>query len=420
MKTSLSAAEARRIAIAAQGLARPRPSTATAAHLARAFSRMGTLQIDSVNVFARSHYMPLFSRVGVYDTATADRLLFATGAPYVESWAHVAAFIPREDWGLFAFRHDANRARYGAKPDGWFSAHQDVVDAVRGELAARGPLRSSEIEHEVERTARGSWSSWNDVKRALEYLFLFGDVAVAGRKGFERRYALAEHVLSQEHRTPVPRDVATRELVQRAARAYGVATASDLADYWRLGDRARVLTAISDLVDAGTLHPVTVDGWDRAGRPLAAWLHRDAVMPRTVDATAILTPFDPMVWFRERAARLFGFEYRIEIYTPAAQRRFGYYSLPILVGDTIVGRTDLKADRASSTLLVQSVWWEHGRPDHAAERLAAEVQTAARWQKLDAISISSWGNGVADLADALPGAARHEAGPPAGSVDATA
>lgn len=413
VKDSLSAAEARRIALAAQGFARRRPEAAGTRQLNGMLGRMGVLQIDSVNVFARSHYMPLFSRVGAYDTAALDRLLFARKAPYVESWAHVAAFIPAADWGLFAFRHADNRAKYGTKPDGWFQSHIETVDWVRAELAARGPLRPAQIERDVAEIRRGPWWDWDDVKTALEYLFLFGEVAIAGRRGFERTYALAEQVIPESAREPVPRAEAIGVLVERAARAYGVATASDIADYWRLKDRAAVLGAIRDLEDAGVVRPVTVAGWTSAGRPAKAWLHADAALPRRVHATAILTPFDPVVWFRDRAERLFDFEYRIEIYTPAPQRRFGYYSLPVLVGDDIVGRVDLKSDRAASTLLVQSAWWEHGRPTEAAERLADELRTAARWQGLEAVSVSRWGDAVDDLAAALPEARRHEAGPAA-------
>jgi len=209
---------------------------------------------------------------------------------------------------------------------------------------------------------------------------------------------------------PVARDDAIRELIARAAKAHGVGTASDLADYWRLKDRRAVMTAIHDLQDSGLLQPVTVRGWKSAGRPAKTWVHRDAALPRRVDAAAILTPFDPVVWFRDRAQRLFAFEYRIEIYTPAPQRRFGYYSLPVLIGDDLVGRVDLKADRATSTLRVQSAWWEHGRPSDAAPRLADELRAAARWRGLDSISISRWGDATDDLAEVLPEARRHDAG----------
>lgn len=395
------------MALNAQGLAASRPANPGPRQLHAALRRMRVLQIDSVNVFARSHYMPLFSRLGPYDPAMLDRLLFARRPAYTESWAHVASFIPATDWGLFAFRWEQLRAKYGTGE--WMRQHGDVMAWVRAELAARGPLRPAEIDHDAKRARRGPWWDWDVVKEALERLFLFGEVAIAGRRGFERRYALAEQVIPEAGLVPVPRDTAIRELVRRAAAAYGVATASDLADYWRIRDRRALMTAILELEDAGVLRPVTVAGWGSAGRPARAWLHRDAVVPRRVDATALLTPFDPVVWFRDRAERLFGFEYRIEIYTPAPQRRFGYYSLPVLVGDDLVGRVDLKADRAASTLLVQSAWWEHGRPADAAERIAGELRAAARWQGLEHISVSGWGDAASDLAVALPEARRHGA-----------
>jgi uncharacterized protein YcaQ len=411
VKSSLSAAEARRIALAAQGFGRPRPADPGTRQLNLAIGRMATLQIDSVNVFARSHYMPLFSRLGPYDTATLDRLLFASKSPYVEYWAHMASFIPATDWALFRFRMDALREKYGTKPGGWFDTNREIVEWVRRELADRGPLRPAEIEHDAKTAGRGPWWDWDVVKNALEYLWMFGDVAIAGRRGFERRYALAEQVIPADTlNAPVARPDAIRELVRRAAAAYGIATASDLADYWRIKDRPALMAAIGDLQDAGELAPVTVEGWTAAGRPAKAWVHRGAVLPRKVDAVALLTPFDPVVWFRDRAERMFAFEYRIEIYTPAPKRRYGYYSLPVLVGDDIVGRVDLKADRASSTLLVQSAWWEHGRPADAAARVADELRAAARWQNLDAISVSRWGDAVDDLAGVLRGARRHEVG----------
>jgi len=412
VKQTLSAAEARRIALAAQGFGRTRPPIAGIRQLNLAMARMATLQIDSVNVFARSHYMPLFSRLGAYETADLDRLLFARRPPYVEYWAHVAAFIPATDWGLFRFRMDEMRAWYSARNDGWFSSNRDIVDWVRAELADRGPLRPAQLEHDAKETRRGPWWDWDVVKRALEHLWVCGEVAIAGRRGFERRYGLAEQVIPADVlAAPVEREDAIRELVRRAAAAYGVATASDLADYWRIRDRRAIMSAIADLEASGDLQPVAVSGWTSAGRPAKAWVHADATLPRRIDATALLTPFDPVVWFRDRAERLFDFEYRIEIYTPAPQRRFGYYSLPVLVGDDIVGRVDLKADRAASTLRVQSAWWEHGRPTDAAARLADELRLAARWQGLESLSVSRWGDAADDLADVLPEAGRHEAGP---------
>lgn len=401
--------------MAAQGLDRRRPDRVGTRQLNDALRRMSVLQIDSVNVFARSHYLPLFSRLGPYDTADLDRLLFGRRPRYVEYWAHVAAFVPAPDRPLFAFRMAEFRRKYESDPDGWVGRHRDVVDWVRAELAARGPLRPAEIERDVRRSPRGGWWEWDVVKEALEFLWLFGEVAIAGRRGFERRYGLAVDVLGEELAgREVPRPEAIRELVRRAARAYGVATAADLADYWRIRDRGAILTAIADLVAEGELIPVTVDGWTTAGRPARAWLHRDARVPRTVDAAAILTPFDPMVWFRDRAERLFDFAYRIEIYTPAARRRFGYYSLPVLVDDAIVARVDLKADRPAQTLRVQSAWWEREPAPSVVERVARELRQAATWQGLDRISVSGWGDAVDQVAAALPHAARHTAGPASG------
>lgn len=403
MTTTLRRADARRIALAAQGFARARPETVGTRQVTGALTRMRILQIDSVNVFSRSHYMPLFARLGAYDTTLLDRLAFARRPRWVESWAHVASLVSVDDWPLLQFRRDAMREKYGH--DEWAEAHRPLLQWLRDELAERGPLRPAEIDHDARSGPRGSWWGWDDVKNGLERLWLFGDVAIAGRRGFERRYALATDVLPVSAlESSVPRGEAIAELVRRAAVAYGVATASDLADYWRIRDRPAVLAAVHDLVDAGELLPVQVDGWQVAGRPAKAWLHRDAARPRRVDAAAILSPFDPVVWFRDRAERLFDFDYRIEIYTPAPQRRFGYYSLPVIVGDDVVGRLDLKADRAGSALRVQSAWWEPGAPPDAAERVAAELRTAARWQGLEHVTVSRWG----DASDALAGALRAD------------
>ncbi len=403
MTTTLRRADARRIALAAQGFARPRPQTVGTRQITGALHRMRTLQIDSVNVFSRSHYMPLFARLGAYDTGLLDKLAFSRRPTWVESWAHVASLVSVDDWPLLQFRRDALRDKYGH--DAWAEANQPLLQWLRDELAARGPLRPAEIDHDARSGSRGSWWGWDDVKNGLERLWLFGEVAIAGRRGYERRYALASDVLpASALESTVPRQEAVSELIRRAAVAYGVATAADLADYWRIRDRPAVLAAVRDLVDAGELIPVQVDGWQVAGRPAKAWLHRDAARPRRVDAAAILTPFDPVVWFRDRAERLFDFDYRIEIYTPAPQRRFGYYSLPVIVGDDVVGRVDLKADRSSSALRVQSAWWEHGAPPDAADRVAAELIGAARWQGLERVTVSRWG----DAADALAGALRAE------------
>lgn len=401
---TLSAAQARRIALGAQGFGGARPAAAGPARLHSAMERMGALQIDSVNVFARSHYMPHFARLGAYDRDALDRMLFGRRARYVEYVAHEAALVPAADWSLWRFRMDAFRARY----DDWARAHAPTLDRLRAELTERGAVRPADLHDESPRAPRGPWWDWDDVKRGLELMWRFGEVAIAGRRGFERSYALAERVIPADALArEVPRAEAIRELVRRAARAQGIATAPDIADYYRLKARD-VAPAIADLADAGELLPVRVAGWDRGGRPLPAWRHRDAAVPRRVDRVALLTPFDPVVWFRDRALRMFGFDYRIEIYVPAHKRRFGYYSLPVLVGDRLAARVDLKADRSGSTLLVQSAWWERDAPADAAERIAAELQRAAAWQGLERVSVSGWGDAAHDIADALPGAERHD------------
>lgn len=396
----MSTAEARRTALAAQGLGGARSGSASARSIHAVIARMGVLQIDSVNVFARSHYMPLFSRLGSYDPATLERIVFRRSRPtHVEYLAHEAAFMPVADWPLWSFRRDAVRSRTG-RWGGWATANEEVIALVKAELAQRGPLKPSEIAS-VGRQARGGpWWDWDHVKRSLEYLWGIGEVAIAGRDGFERVYGLAEHVLPAEVLFDAPRDDAIRELVRRAARAHGVATVADLDDYYRIRDQKAVRRAVDELVDANELSPIAVEGWTKP-----AWIHRETRVPRAVSQTTLLTPFDPVVWFRDRAERVFDFTYRIEIYVPGPKRQYGYYSLPLLVDDRIAGRLDLKADRAAGVLRVQSAWWEHGGAD--LERVAGELRRAAEWQGLSDITVSRWGNAADDVAVAL-GAGRHE------------
>ena len=407
-RTTLTAEQARRVALAAQGLGGPR-SGGTRRALAAQIARMGVLQIDSVNVFARSHYLPGYSRIGAYDPAALDGLVMRRRRPaYVEYLAHEAAFMPLDDWPLWGFRRHAFTERL-TRPGAWAAEphNADVIARVRAELADRGALKPSQIESVVRQARGGPWWDWDHVKNALEHLWRTGEVAIAGRDGFERVYALAEHVIPAELRDDRPRDDAIRELVRRAAKAYGVATLADLNDYYRFRDQKAVRRAIDDLEAVGEVAPVEVEGWTTgAGRSIPAWLHRDARVPRAIEQTTLLTPFDPIVWFRDRAERLFDFHYRIEIYVPGPKRQYGYYSLPLLVDERIAGRLDLKADRARSTLRVQSAWWEKGvaaDPD----RVAAELRRAAAWQGLGHVTVSHWGDAADDIAGALA-ADRHE------------
>jgi uncharacterized protein YcaQ len=389
---SVSPAAARRIALAAQGFARPRPDAVGTRQLKLALERIGLLQLDSVNVLERSHYLPMFARLGAYDKALLDRLTFAKKAPYREYWAHEAALIPLEDWPLFGFRRQDYRDYYSVANDPWLAAHADTLAWLRAELAEKGPLPASKIERDAAAPRRGSWWDWDEVKRGLERMFRFGDVVSAGRTGFERTYALPEQVMPTEvYRREVPREEAVRTLMERAARAHGIGTLSDFADYYRLktGDAK---PALASLVDEGVVHEVSVPGWKKA-----AYLHRDARIPRRIETTALLSPFDPVVWERDRALRMFGFHYRIEIYTPAPTRVYGYYTLPVLVDDALVGRIDLKNDRKRGVLRVQSAWREEGVADAVAERVVPALRELAAWQGLGELEVVDRG----DLARAV-------------------
>jgi len=403
MVDSVSPALARRIALAAQGFGRPLPEAPGTRQVAAVVDRLGLLQIDSVNVFERSHYLPVFSRVGDYDKGVLDRLTMGRRGRMLEYWAHQASFVPRELWPLFEFRREEYR-QSGSEWGGWLVENRALADWLRTELAANGPMQASAIEHDAnERT--GPWWGWSDVKRTLEWMFRVGEVVCVERRRFERVYALPEQALAPELLgTPPSEADAVRELVQRAAAALGIATEADLADYWRM-KRAQVRDAIRDLEEAGVLIPVAVPGWSVGGRPAPTWLHRDARRPRRLETAAVLSPFDPVVWFRPRTERLFDFHYRIEIYTPERDRKFGYYSLPVLIDDDVVGRVDLKSDRKAGVLRVQSAWAEPGAPDETAARLALVLWRAAAWQGLDGIEIAGRG----DLAPALRSELRSSA-----------
>ncbi|MFL6128168.1 MAG: winged helix-turn-helix domain-containing protein [Mycobacteriales bacterium] len=393
LRETLSADQARRTALAAQGLADPRPAgRVDARHLRRVLDRLGLLQIDSVNVLSRSHYLPAFARLGPYPRAVLDRMSWGPRAELFEYWGHAASLIPLRLHPFLRWRMQRNRSLDSP----WWRPlrrRPELVEEVRALVAAKGPIGAG-VTGEARPNRPGQMWNWSDGKVALEYLFVTGEVATAGRPHFERLYDLPERVLPPEVLalpTP-PVEEAQRELVRVSARAMGVATIADLADYFRLrvdGTRLRV----AELVEAGELLPVRVEGW-----PAPGYLWAGTPIPRRVAARALLSPFDSLVWERARTERIFDFRYRIEIYTPAANRVYGYYVLPFLLGDRLVGRVDLKADRARRRLLVQAAHSEHpSAPPEVAAELAAELATMAGWLGLDDVVVQPRG----DLAPAL-------------------
>ena len=394
----LSTAAARRIALAAQGfgVARPEPWSATSRQVQRVIDTVGIVQIDSVNVVSRSHYLPFYSRLGPHDSALVDRARDRAPRRLVEYWAHEASLIPPSTWPLLNFRmrraHDESwGGMQRVKRD-----HPELVDAVLAEVRARGSLTSRQVEealaHDLPRD-REQWGwNWSLVKSALEHLFWAGEVSSAGRTTqFERRYAVPARVLPPRLREPAESpdarpsdDEAFVELIRIAARAHGVGSEQCLRDYFRLRpEQAR--PAIASLVKSGELEPVTIDGWRRT-----AYLHRDARRPRRISARALLSPFDSLVWQRDRTSALFGFDYRLEIYVPQEKRVHGYYVLPFLLGEELIGRVDLKADRVGGRLLARRVTWEPGRGgvDDARE-LHEELGLMADWLGLVTIEVVS-------------------------------
>ncbi|MDM4763406.1 crosslink repair DNA glycosylase YcaQ family protein [Galbitalea sp. SE-J8] len=398
MPASVSPAAARRIALAAQGFARPRPDAVGVRQLGAHLRRLPLLQLDSVNVFERSHYLPVFARLGGYDKADLDRVLFDRRGDWTEYWAHVAAVIPKEHWPLFRWRMRAMRDKY-AGPGSWFQAHPEIVQWVRDALRDGGPTRASDLEHPSGR-GEGGWWGWSGVKQALEHLWLFGEVVTAGRDRFERSYALPEQVMpASVLARAVPAADAQRELVLLAVTALGIGTVSDIADHYRMrtdDTRAR----LAELVETGAVSTVAVDGWRSP-----AFVRTGTSVPRRVDAGALLSPFDPVVWERGRALRLFDFHYRIEIYTPEPKRVFGYYSLPILAGDGVVGRIDLKNDRRARVLRVQSAWREPHAPADLADRVVPLLEEVVAWQGHGSVAFADRGDLIADVAGAWRGSA---------------
>ena len=381
---SLSIADARRIALAAQGFDTARPKTkATQRHVDALISRLGVIQIDSVNVLVRSQELPLFARLGNHDrnaipNATEAQKLF-------EYWGHEAAHLPVSLHPLFRWKMDAART---GKVTHWgltsfYEENKAFVKRTLKHVATNGPTTSRELSTRTEK--KGTWWDWDEAKVALEYLFLTGQLMSRGRgSDFARIYDTPERVLPQriiDAPTPSEHD-ARKQLLVRSAVAQGVATASDLADYYRQ-KLATVKPLIAELVEEGELREVTVDGWTEK-----AFVHRNAKLPKQLHATALLSPFDSLVWCRPRNERLFDFHYRIEIYTPKEKRKFGYYVLPFMMNGEMVGRVDLKADRANSKLLVHSVHTEKGvKRSSINEDLNAELDAMATWLGLEQVQI---------------------------------
>ena len=388
MKETFSLAQARRITLAAQGFALPRPvGPIDRRHLTRTLSRTGLLQIDSVSAVVRAHYMPLYSRLGSYPFSLLDNATQSRKRLLFEYWAHEASLLPVETYPLMRWR--MQRAERGDDIYGALAKfgreRADYIEGIYREVAARGPIAASDLEGQK---GSGGWWGWSEAKHAFEWLFWAGRITTAYRRGFERLYDLPERVLPTailNMPTPSPAD-AHRELLRISARAHGIATAGCLRDYFRLSP-ADIKGRIEELVEEGDLIPVRIESWARP-----AYLHKDARLPRKVEARALLAPFDPLVFERTRTESLFGFRYRIEIYTPAEKRQYGYYVLPFLLGDRIVARIDLKADRPAGVLRVHAAYAETGAPPETASELFKELQLMQGWLGLDRIEVTPAGD----------------------------
>ena len=395
-KIALTLAEARRVGLAAQGFGLRRTAGRSSwPRIGAAIDKMGLLQLDSVSVLVRSHYLPAFSRIGDYDRGALDQRAFAAGRrPLFEYWAHEASLLPLALHPLMRWRM-ARAERFAAGYAGLHAfarSNRAYVAAVLDELARRGPVAASQLDDPGKRN--GPWWGWHKGKSALEYLFWSGRVTAASRRGFERVYDLTERVIPADILAlPTPGEAdAIRALAAIGARAQGIATETDIRDYFRL-PVGEARQAVAELVEEGVLLPATVEGW-----PGTAYLHAAAERPARIAAHALVSPFDPLVWHRPRTERLFGFHYRIELYTPRHKRRFGYYVLPFVQGNRLTARVDLKADRAGGALDVLGAYAEEGiAPERIAPALAAELRRLAEWLGLAAIRVAPRG----DLAPAL-------------------
>ena len=394
-RRKISLPEARRIALAAQGFDRPRPGCRiNAGHIRRTINRLGLLQLDYVNVLTPAHLMVLYSRLGAYDTQCFHRLVYH-GRDFTEHWAHEASIVPTELWPFLGYRREDYRP-WPNSPITKLKGKSKYLKQVYEITKESGPVISQDMPpFEGPKRKPGDWH--RSVPRwALEFHFGKGDVAVANRlPNFQRVYDLPERLIDDEHRAYTPtREDSQRELLRRAAVASGVASLHDLADYYRMSPR-EAAPRIAELLDAGELTVVDVEGWDCEG-----YLSREARCPRAMSTASLLSPFDPVVWFRPRAERLFDFNYRIEIYVPEKKRKWGYYVLPFLLDDRIVARVDLKADRKPSVLRVLSSHTEPGiDEDRTIHALGQELRGVADWLGLEKIRVARKGPFARRLAD---------------------
>ncbi|HVK22860.1 MAG TPA: crosslink repair DNA glycosylase YcaQ family protein [Actinokineospora sp.] len=406
MTDTITAGAARLMALAAQGFADARPSAPpTRRHLAKVLSRVQLLQLDSVNVAVRAHYMPVFSRLGAYDTALVDDAAWTDSVRkprlMVEYWAHEASLIPVADWPLLHWRMRRYEHRYINHLRRLTKDSPGLIDDVLATVKELGPVGAGALETALGGStprAKGGWWNRSDVKHACEWLFAVGELTTGTRRGFQRLYDLPERVIPAEVRNaaPVDDEEAARQLTLRAAVAHGIGTEKDLRDYYRLEPK-RSQQAVAELVEAGLLEAVTVQGWRHP-----AYRHIDARTPRKVSGRALLCPFDPLIWERDRTERIFDFRYRIEIYVPEPQRIYGYYVFPFLLDGELVGRVDLKSDRAAGVLRVQGAFTEPGVDTaRVAAELAGELRTMADWLALDDVRVGERGDLVGALAAAL-------------------
>ena len=373
-------------------MASPRPGRRGPKALAALFERLGQVQIDSVNVLARAHYMPAFSRLGDHDAGMLDRAAYGPRRALFEYWGHAASLIRVDLQPYLRWRMARASAGIGKAYLARFAKERRAfVDAVLRDVEQRGPLSARELT--AAGKSRGAWWGWSDGKLALEWLFYVGLVTTHSRRGFERVYDLTERVVPDVAALPTPTDAeAQRHLLKLAAGALGIGTANDLRDYWRIGPQDAA-QRLAELTELGELLPARVEGW-----PKPAFVPADAIVKRRPAAAALVSPFDPLLWERDRAERLFGFRYRIEIYTPAAKRTHGYYVLPFLMGDRIAARLDLKADRAVGRLLVHAAHLEPGADrDAVAPALTAELRELSTWLGLENVKVARRGNLAAVL-----------------------